>query len=896
MPTSDLGQLGGCRRRRVRLGGAGLIAGVIAWSLSLGAAHADDWTSLGLDATRTRATNERSGDAFRGSEWRYTLPAVADAIERVLVSSPAVADGVLVFGTTTREVVALGATDGRLRWRFAARDGIHASPAIVRGKVIVPSFDGNLYALRLADGAPLWTRNLGSVAFSSPAPVDDSVIVSSGFPGHRLLRVDAATGAVLWETPAGAMEQGSNSSVAVAGDQVIVGAMAGTYYSFDLATGALRWKYVAGGAVHMTTPLVEGGKVFFAPGGSSHAVHAVDLQTGQAVAGWPLQIPDLSTDSAVGTGTVKDRDYAASSLAQAGDLLLFQQRMLEYADADGNGLVETVIMREETIALDPGAARIVWRVPAGRVATQDRSAIPAFGVCPTPLVYADVRGQMLVATASTLSEQVRVLNASSGAQLWSKALSAPTRSSPVLANGRLVVATNGGIVHSLLSSSNQPPLLTTRASIQPLEVPSVGAVVSWPAAVDPEGDTPRYQLRIDSDDEILTSWEHEVTLTAGETSLRLSFPLRGGATYTYAVRARDSKGAWSDWTTPQALRVVESPAVSVGGVKAASLAEALTAARAGDIVQLGAGIFRLTEALRVPAGVSIAGAGARHTTLDGTGLAESVSVRGSRGDKPSGLDNLTVKGGRIGISVVDSQDASIRNVVVRDATSTGIDVESDASARVVNVTVVRSGVAVQVKGAATVRNSLIIGNRSGLIASGPNLLLSDFNDVQGNTPNYGNVVAGEGDLEKAVAFVDAARDDFRLKPDQPSTDAGDPAAEWNLEPAPNGGRINLGAFGNTADAELSRVPTTMPPGPNPPNIPVVGSPSAPQLPAGRPAQTPPPSIKPVLPGTEPRGGCQVAATPGVASLASALLLALLMLISARRQGRAVRDQSSRDRR
>jgi outer membrane protein assembly factor BamB len=867
--------------------------GLVAWASFVSPARADDWTSLGLDASRTRATTERSGDAFRSAEWRYTLPAVAEAIERVLVSSPAVADGVVVFGTTTGEVVALGATDGRVRWQFRARDGIHASPAIVRGKVIVPSFDGNLYALRLADGATLWTRNLGSVAFSSPAPVEDTVVVSTGFPGQRLVRVDAATGAVLWETPAGTMDQGSNSSVAIAGDQVLVGAMAGTYYSFDLATGALRWKYTAGGAVHMTTPLVVGGKAFFAPGGSSHAVHAVDLQTGQAVSGWPLQIPDLPVDSAVGTGTVKDRDYATSSIAQAGDVLLFQQRMLEFVDTDRNGLVETFIMREETIAVDPGSAGVAWRVSAGRVVTQDRSAIPAFGVCPTPLVYADARGQLLAAAASTLSEEVRVLQASSGAQLWSKALSAPTRSSPVLANGRLVVATNAGIVHSLLSSSNQPPFSTMRASIQPLDVPSVGAVVSWAAAIDPEGDTPRYHLRLDSDGEILTSWEHEVMLTAGETSLRLSFPLRGGASYTYAVRARDSKGAWSDWTAPQTLRVVESPAVSVGGVKAASLAEALAAARAGDVVQLGAGTFRLTESLRVPAGVTVAGAGARQTILDGTGLGESVSVRGSRSDKPSGLDHLTVKGGRVGVSVVDSQDATIRNVVVRDATDAGVQVESDASARVVNVTVVRSGVAIQVMGgAATVRNSLIVGNRSGLVATAPNLLVSDFNDVQGSTPNYANVVAGAGDLEQAVAFVDAAHDDFRLKPNQPSTDAGDPAAEWTLEPAPNGGRINLGAFGNTADAETSGVPVTIPPpvppGEGAPSVPVVGTPKSPALTGGR-AQTPRPSFKPVLPGPDQRGGCQVAATPVAANLAAAVVMALLMVVALSRRVKSARS-------
>jgi len=37
----------------------------------------------------------------------------------------------------------------------------------------------------------------------------------------------------------------------------------------------------------------------------------------------------------------------------------------------------------------------------------------------------------------------------------------------------------------------------------------------------------------------------------------------------------------------------------------------------------------------------------------------------------------------------------------------------------------------------------------------------------------------------------------------PAIDAGDPASNYALEPQPNGGRINLGAYGNTAEASLS---------------------------------------------------------------------------------------------
>ena len=36
-------------------------------------------------------------------------------------------------------------------------------------------------------------------------------------------------------------------------------------------------------------------------------------------------------------------------------------------------------------------------------------------------------------------------------------------------------------------------------------------------------------------------------------------------------------------------------------------------------------------------------------------------------------------------------------------------------------------------------------------------------------------------------------------------DAGDPSSDYSLEPDPNGGCINIGAFGNTAEASLSPI-------------------------------------------------------------------------------------------
>ena len=59
---------------------------------------------------------------------------------------------------------------------------------------------------------------------------------------------------------------------------------------------------------------------------------------------------------------------------------------------------------------------------------------------------------------------------------------------------------------------------------------------------------------------------------------------------------------------------------------------------------------------------------------------------------------------------------------------------------------------------------------------------------------------GEGNINYNPYFVDEGNGDFHLKPCSPCIDAGDPASPFSNEPLPDGGRIDLGAYGNTSEA------------------------------------------------------------------------------------------------
>ena len=77
----------------------------------------------------------------------------------------------------------------------------------------------------------------------------------------------------------------------------------------------------------------------------------------------------------------------------------------------------------------------------------------------------------------------------------------------------------------------------------------------------------------------------------------------------------------------------------------------------------------------------------------------------------------------------------------------------------------------------------------------------DTQSVTGN-PELVSPAGGDGALGyDATTGVDSGQDDnFHLQNGSPGVAAGDPASDYSKQPAPSGGRINLGAYGDTPQA------------------------------------------------------------------------------------------------
>lgn len=122
---------------------------------------------------------------------------------------------------------------------------------------------------------------------------------------------------------------------------------------------------------------------------------------------------------------------------------------------------------------------------------------------------------------------------------------------------------------------------------------------------------------------------------------------------------------------------------------------------------------------------------------------------------------------------------------------------------------------------ADIRDSLFWGNGD------DDFYVRDGSDLTMTWSLSQEVWPGVGNLSTNPLFADPVAGDFHLRsqigrylPSQgswvvdtqqsPAIDAGDPASPFGSEPQPNGGRVNIGAFGNTPEASLGGVPAALP--------------------------------------------------------------------------------------
>ena len=221
-------------------------------------------------------------------------------------SSPAVANGLVYFGSYDGNLYALDAASGKERWHFAtagehryAAKHLHgaqpkdetmpdpfdvylSSPAVVEGAVYFGSGDGNVYSLDAASGQLEWKFATGDVVHASPAVTDGTVFIGSW--DSYFYALDAATGQQKWRFKTGDdpdihNQVGIQSSAAVADGMVYFGCRDSNFYALDARTGKKKWAVTNKGSWVVGSPAVAAGKVYFSTSDSG-LFYGVDTKTG----------------------------------------------------------------------------------------------------------------------------------------------------------------------------------------------------------------------------------------------------------------------------------------------------------------------------------------------------------------------------------------------------------------------------------------------------------------------------------------------------------------------------------------------------------------------------------------------------------------------------------------
>jgi outer membrane protein assembly factor BamB len=170
------------------------------------------------------------------------------------LSSAAVQDGTVYFGSSDGNVYALDAASGGLKWKFKTGDVVHASPAVADGTVFVGSWDSYFYALDAATGKEKWRFKTG-------------------------------------EDPDIHNQVGIQSSALVADGMVYFGCRDSNLYALDARTGEKKWAFNNKGSWVIGSPVVKDGRLYFSTSDSG-LFYAVDARTGALVYSlkfiWPM--------------------------------------------------------------------------------------------------------------------------------------------------------------------------------------------------------------------------------------------------------------------------------------------------------------------------------------------------------------------------------------------------------------------------------------------------------------------------------------------------------------------------------------------------------------------------------------------------------------------------------
>ncbi len=366
---------------------------------------------------------------------------------------------------------------------------------------------------------------------------------------------------------------------------------------------------------------------------------------------------------------------------------------------------------------------------------------------------------------------------------------------------------------------------TTRYASVQAAIDSIGGanVSGW--GVDADGNAVVIELR-DSG-----VYREKVLIDATKvtgTSASKRFALRAGSGQTPAID-------YSVGDVSYVVRVANVAGVTLDGLEirnavsdGTNYGKGVSLTRANDAIIRGCDIHDGDDGL-------YAGDASDGTDTTNNLLVEDTRIHHNRrlGVTVNGGTNMMFRRDRIyrnrerGIGIQSPGTAVLENDVIAHHGNLHLYASSAVTVRNVTFSDAPTGLYADPGAVITARNNIFHNHATGATRSGSGTITLDYNAWSDNTADVNGPVKGANEVDADPLFVDAANDDFHVHSEHghvtnaapttfvnstagegtsPCIDAGDPADAFDQETTHNGGRINIGAYGDTAEASRSPCP------------------------------------------------------------------------------------------
>ncbi|MES3016126.1 MAG: PQQ-binding-like beta-propeller repeat protein [Bacteroidota bacterium] len=286
-----------------------------------------------------------------------------------VVSTPAYANGLVIFGNSLGKIEAVSVKDGKPRWSYQTGGGIYSSAAADGNNIVMGSGDGSIYCLNSKNGKVNWILKT-SASVLGAVEIENHIAYVGG-SDHRFRAIDVKSGKEVWSF------DGLTGSVVskplIYDGKVIFGSWDTHLYALDKATGSLVWKWNNGSAVRhfspaMCNPLAYDGVVYIvAP---DKFLSAIDAATGKTLwrsnAATIRESIGISADNKLIYGkTMNDEIVAFRTDRTKGELAWRLNAGFGYEHVpsmliENNGQVYFGTKSGVTYSIDPALQKINW--------------------------------------------------------------------------------------------------------------------------------------------------------------------------------------------------------------------------------------------------------------------------------------------------------------------------------------------------------------------------------------------------------------------------------------------------------------------------------------------------------------------------------------------------------